>query len=59
MALNVRSCPSQGFKEELRHWDVPFWAERLRESKYDIRDEELRPYFPLERVLDGMFAVRI
>lgn len=47
----------QGFKEELKHWDVSFWAERLREAKYDIRDEDLRPYFPLERVLDGLFAV--
>ncbi|KAK9804552.1 hypothetical protein WJX73_008970 [Symbiochloris irregularis] len=48
---------SQGFKEELKHWDVSFWAERLREAKYDIRDEDLRPYFPLERVLDGLFAL--
>jgi oligopeptidase A len=41
----------------LRHWDVPFWAERLREARYDLRDEELRPYFPLPRVLEGLFAL--
>ena len=41
----------------LAHWDVPFWAERLRESRFDYTDEELRPYFPLPRVLEGLFAV--
>ena len=35
------------------HWDVAFWAERLREQRFDFTDEELRPYFPLERVLRG------
>src|SRR5262249_5438323 len=43
--------------EDLRHWDLPFWAERLREQRYDFNDEELRPYFPLPRVLDGLFAL--
>jgi oligopeptidase A len=42
---------------DLRHWDVPFWAERLREARYDLRDEELRPYFPLPRVLEGLFSL--
>jgi oligopeptidase A len=39
----------------LCHWDLPFWAERLREHRYAFSDEELRPYFPLPRVLDGLF----
>ena len=43
--------------DDLKHWDVAFWAERLREARYDFRDEELRPYFPLPRVLDGLFAL--
>jgi len=42
---------------ELRHWDVPYWAERLREARYDLKDEELRPYFPLPRVLNGLFEL--
>jgi oligopeptidase A len=37
-------------------WDVPFWAERMREERYAYSDEELRPYFSLPRVLDGLFA---
>ena len=46
-----------GFEGELRHWDVGFWAERLREHRYAITDEQLRPYFPLPKVLDGLFAL--
>jgi oligopeptidase A len=42
---------------ELKHWDVAFWAERLRESRFDYTDEELRPYFPLARVLEGLFGL--
>jgi oligopeptidase A len=43
--------------EDFRHWDVAFWAERLREQRYAYSDEALRPYFPLPRVLDGLFAL--
>ncbi|MBN8526864.1 MAG: M3 family metallopeptidase [Planctomycetes bacterium] len=42
---------------ELQPWDVGFWAERLREERYAYTDEELRPYFALPRVLDGLFAL--
>ncbi|MCI0572105.1 MAG: M3 family metallopeptidase [Myxococcaceae bacterium] len=40
---------------ELALWDVPFWAERMREERYAYTDEELRPYFALPRVLEGLF----
>jgi hypothetical protein len=48
---------SQGFSGDLLWWDVAFWAERLREAKYDLKDEQLRPYFALPNVLDGLFAL--
>ncbi|NEP16767.1 MAG: M3 family metallopeptidase [Leptolyngbya sp. SIO4C1] len=41
----------------LRQWDVPFWAERMREAQFEIEDEALRPYFPLPQVLDGLFSL--
>ncbi|KAL0460594.1 UNVERIFIED_CONTAM: Organellar oligopeptidase A, chloroplastic/mitochondrial [Sesamum latifolium] len=47
----------QGAEEanDLNHWDINFWSERLRESKYDLNEEELRPYFSLPKVMDGLF----
>lgn len=39
------------------NWDVGFWAERLREDKFNFTAEELRPYFPLPQVLDGLFGL--
>ncbi len=41
----------------LQHWDVSYWSERLRERTFGFRDDELRPYFPHERVLEGLFGV--
>lgn len=41
--------------EQLQHWDISFWAERQREEKFSFNQEELRPYFPLEQVLQGLF----
>jgi oligopeptidase A len=43
--------------DELRQWDLAFWSERLRESRFDYSEEELRPYFPLPKVLEGLFAL--
>ena len=42
---------------ELNPWDISFYAEKLKKAKYDISDEELRPYFPAPRVTEGMFEV--
>jgi oligopeptidase A len=41
----------------LAAWDVGFHAERLQRSRYAVSQEELRPYFPLPRVLAGLFEV--
>ena len=38
-------------------WDVAFHAERLKRERLAVSEEELRPYFPLPRVLDGLFAL--
>jgi len=43
--------------DTLLHWDTAFWSERIREEKYGLSDEELRPYFPLPQVLDGLFSL--
>ncbi|MCH2202700.1 MAG: M3 family metallopeptidase [Fuerstiella sp.] len=48
---------SHGHDGPLAHWDVAFWSERLREERYAFTDEELRPYFSLDRVLNGLFEL--
>ncbi len=46
----------QGYAR-LEPWDVAFLAERLRRERFDIDEEALRPYFPLPRVLEGLFEI--
>jgi oligopeptidase A len=41
----------------LQPWDISFWAEVLRQESFELDSEALRPYFPLPRVLDGLFAL--
>jgi oligopeptidase A len=38
-------------------WDIAYYSEKQRAALYDFDEEALRPYFPLERVVDGMFEV--
>jgi len=42
---------------KLNSWDVSFHAERLKRERFNLSEEALRPYFPLPRVLSGMFGV--
>ncbi len=46
-----------GQVEPVNHWDTSFWSERLKEKLFDFTDDELRPYFPMPKVLDGMFKL--
>ncbi|MEO8466462.1 MAG: M3 family metallopeptidase [Gammaproteobacteria bacterium] len=43
--------------QKLEPWDTAFYAERLRQQKLNLAEEELRPYFPLPQVLDGLFGL--
>jgi oligopeptidase A len=43
--------------ERLEAWDVPYYSEKLRQRRYALSQEELRPYFPVERVLAGLFEI--
>ncbi|OKH22364.1 peptidase M3 [Hydrococcus rivularis NIES-593] len=43
--------------DDLTPWDIAFWSERQREAKFDFNAEELRPYFPLPQVLEGLFSL--
>src|ERR1022692_855058 len=41
----------------LAPWETAYWAERLRRARYDFDEEELRPYFPMDRVVAGLFEI--
>jgi oligopeptidase A len=41
----------------LKPWDVSYFSEELRRQKFAVSDDELRPYFPLPKVLEGLFAL--
>lgn len=42
---------------ELEPWDVGFYSEKLKQARYAISQEDLRPYFPMDKALQGMFEV--
>ncbi len=48
---------SKGFQGEILPWDWSYWAEKLRKEKYDFDEELTRPYFKLDNVVDGVFAL--
>ncbi len=41
----------------LNAWDLAYYSEKLKQSRYSISDEELRPYFPKDNVVNGLFEV--
>lgn len=43
--------------DDLKHWDIAYWSEKQRQAKFNFSAEELRPYFPLPRVLEGIFSL--
>ncbi len=46
---------SMGLEGVLEPWDVAFYAEKLKKQEYDYDAESLRPYFPVNKVLSGIF----
>lgn len=42
---------------ELKPWDITYYSEKQKQHLYTINDEELRPYFPEDRVVNGLFEV--
>lgn len=41
----------------LEAWDIPYYSEKLRLQKYALSQEELRAYFPADKVIEGMFTI--
>ncbi len=43
--------------DQLEKWDAAYYAEKLKQKLFDLDDEKLKPYFPLEQVIDGVFTI--
>jgi oligopeptidase A len=65
---DLRAKTEKRFREEnaeleafagrkLEPWDIAYWAEKQRAALYAFDEEALRPYFPLEQVVNGMFDI--
>lgn len=55
--LEFAKQTSGGAVTELAAWDVAYYSEKQRAAQYAFEEEDLRPYFPLEQVVAGMFDV--
>jgi oligopeptidase A len=54
----VKTFAKSEFNEtDLQAWDLPYYSEKLKQSRYAISDEECRPYFPENKVVSGLFEV--
>jgi oligopeptidase A len=54
---NFKSASTGHKASPLAPWEIAFWAEKLRKERFDFDDEQLRPYFPFDRVLEGLFEI--
>ncbi|MBH0063726.1 M3 family metallopeptidase [Psychrobacter sp. SZ93C1] len=43
--------------DDLQSWDSAYIAEKVKQSEFSLSQEEIRPYFPLPKVIDGLFAI--
>lgn len=43
--------------DSLAPWDISYYTEKLRQHRYNVSPEDLRPYFPISKVLTGMFKI--
>ncbi len=48
---------SEGFTEDLMAWDNAYFSEKLKQQKYEISDEDLKPYFSEDLVVSGLFKI--
>jgi oligopeptidase A len=47
----------EGLEATLQAWDIGYYSEKLMHQRYQINEEDLRPYFPMDQALSGLFEV--
>ena len=53
----LKAFANHACSEQLKPWDIAYYSEKQKQALYAINDEELRPYFPEDRVLSGLFEL--
>ncbi|MGP5528494.1 M3 family metallopeptidase [Psychrobacter celer] len=53
----LQTCAQDYGIDELQPWDSAYIAEKVKQSKFSLSQEEIRPYFPLPKVISGLFAI--
>lgn len=53
----LRAFAAEHGVDDLQSWDVGYFSEKLRQSRYSLSQEALRAYFPIDKVLGGLFAI--
>jgi peptidyl-dipeptidase Dcp len=56
LAMLKAFAVEQGGPDDIKPWDVAYYSEKLKQKLFNFSSEDLRPYFPLENVLQGTFA---
>ncbi|MEM6638609.1 MAG: M3 family metallopeptidase [Pseudomonadota bacterium] len=64
LAARTRPIAQREFREletfagrKLNPWDVAYYSEKMQNARYDVSEEALRPYFPVDRAMSGLFEV--
>ncbi len=55
--LTEFASKTEGKPVTINAWDYSFWANKLKNARYSFDEEELRPYFELDNVIDGVFGL--
>lgn len=53
----LQKCAHEYGIDDLQPWDSAYIAEKVKQSEFSLSQEEIRPYFPLPKVISGLFAI--
>lgn len=57
MQSMVDFARQHGFNDQFERWDLPYYAEKQKNELFNFNEEELKVYFPLDKVIDGVFGL--
>lgn len=58
VATVLAFAKENGFAEDtLQPWDFSYWSEKYKSARYDLSDEQLKPYFQLDKCIDAVFGL--